>query len=1458
MSKKKLGKSQPKGRSVPHQRTKLLMLIKSNPKERLELESKNINNLWGDEGKTQKALIPLINGLKNMNVLSEKNKEKILLVAKAVQYKEAVIRKAGKQTGVMLLPFTNPEELIAFIETLAQNKRVKKFPSEGTNNEVRDLSEYLKNQTKRLEEKGGISDKSKENIAYIAQALQYPNDKIPQALKTTEIYKKQFPKEYFDYHLKRHAEKRQKYYENKDVEWEKRRFDSLSRLIMLNSNCSATCFEGKKILVSFNEVYNGSYNDKNKTKIAAEKVNHAQQVLSYLQDYAKAAQSEEKIAQFKSSEETKGSVKERRATILLTAASYYYKKITSSSHPPGYLEFLYEKLEKAGGDKKLVSLSSYSNDVDDIMLQAIARARKDLMKLEDALTPQNLKQSINAEKTFKAEIIEAFKTFDIKQSLVLAGEDSDKVHAEMRIIQYIIEYLKKHPKEITSKNLYIGLSKLCCISCDLVINHDNKLAFIYGDRQIVIEPTRGGHGYGYEWKVINAIKNRPELLMNFLGKNAYDAYISFSRKEKETNLKEAFGENRFKKVKPQNKEDRKGFKKLYPDDSESEPDLDTKNQDNSNSPKKIEEKVDKTTSLKPLKSREKKVYDSKKEEEEKNDRENVFNRKQDQGYHLQARDLKEIIKFKKNEGKFLRVNDCVVFPLYTPQDPNQGLIYASDCKSVKRQIEELQHGKSLVGLANHGAHWTAFKISKDTKGESSCRFMDSSKAASVSNFQVFQEKLRSMEANISDMQKVNCNKQLDKTACGVFAMENAELMANSDDDILLDKTFPSSKVEATRKLYGGIYVQQTVIDTIISLLNNIEVNRIVDFSDEEKKLRDLISPNDYGVSFPTIITHRTPAEDRDEKGEFKYDFNLDPTKIAKAEKFLNEILHLNPLVEADGDQFFVPRKYIGHESLKKLITDKNIEILNYNKNYKLKIIKVEVVEDNTFLPLSDDCRLYTDNGSELTVEDLLREETVVLKLKKSYLKNTLVHIDNEMLMNEAESMVNGSSLFGNRFKWKAELNSLPDNMSISDHTAGSKLQTSKSEEDTVPGFSAQGNKSNPKPKAVKRKREEESKEKGDSSPSKSSNTKPKSSDFMKQDTVTFSPSKSASHSAKKQRRSSFTTLRIVNKSSLKRKQARDTSSSSQEETDHPRKKFKTSLNALAAQQDDINKPIQGSRILVNLISSDETSSSSSTHLKKAERSILSDDSQPYNLKEAFAASNLNSVLLSDLDRKAVITADIDLKSVALREAGNQAGSVEFIAEGHHQQDHAMNVQALADRIESGKIGKDSVIAIERKQYGRNLSVKDAILLANVFEHNKKHPDKRLQIPSEITKDSLIYHDAILYNTARKHGVKIIGLEGKNLKINKTSPAEYNEAREEYMASIINELSGKGYKVIAHVGSSHIENLKKAVETKRVLSKVKAKFSSHQLSPQKTNIVKKNHVQALMEQRSVPSGGRGKL
>ena len=230
---------------------------------------------------------------------------------------------------------------------------------------------------------------------------------------------------------------------------------------------------------------------------------------------------------------------------------------------------------------------------------------------------------------------------------------------------------------------------------------------------------------------------------------------------------------------------------------------------------------------------------------------------------------------------------------------------------------------------------------------------------------------------------------------------------------------------------------------------------------------------------------------------------------------------------------------------------------------------------------------------------------------------------------------------------------------------------------------------------------------------------------------------------------------------------------------------------------------------------------SSNHLKEAGKSMLSGDNGAYDFSKSLSTVNSNQQLLKRLEIKAVIETSIVTKYIDtlpdVRQDNNKSikGEVQVISEDNHIKRHGANIRAITDRIKNGEINSNTVIALELKQYGENLGMKDVTMLANIISHNEKYTkylDKQITIPPEITKDTLIYQDAILYKAAKENGVKVIGLEGRNLEATK-SDIKYNQNREEYMANVIHELNSKGYNVIANVGSSHTENIQRLLNRK---------------------------------------------
>jgi hypothetical protein len=260
---------------------------------------------------------------------------------------------------------------------------------------------------------------------------------------------------------------------------------------------------------------------------------------------------------------------------------------------------------------------------------------------------------------------------------------------------------------------------------------------------------------------------------------------------------------------------------------------------------------------------------------------------------------------------------------------------------------------------------------------------------------------------------------------------------------------------------------------------------------------------------------------------------------------------------------------------------------------------------------------------------------------------------------------------------------------------------------------------------------------------------------------------------------------------------------------------------------------KGGEELVGGWSEEERNEAEGEHLKRVEKSGLVrsqgiesvDSKAQYNLHEHLKEINIGrkdfAQELDNLDRRAKKQREEDFaqsnKRLYTQLVTGNKGTVTILSESNHMVDHNKNISSLIENIESGKIPPNTVIALERKQYGTNLGMKDVIELANIISHNEKYPTNKIAIPKEI-ENSLIYQDAKLYKAAQERDITVIGIEGKGLDANKDSQ-EYNLKREEYMVEVLSQITRAGYNVCLSVGESHVESLKVRLKGEEVRSKV---------------------------------------
>lgn len=148
---------------------------------------------------------------------------------------------------------------------------------------------------------------------------------------------------------------------------------------------------------------------------------------------------------------------------VLTASSF--KKVLERCDLAAYTEM--NKTDSGGEAFKAETFSNYVN----AMFKFFIRYLLDFKIIEDYINSNP-----------KSEFVLALKD----KSWQSVGED-EKCHAEMKVISYILGTLSGSD---TLANCYIGISKLCCAHCNLVLNNCRTSKGIM---------SRGAHGEDFEW-----------------------------------------------------------------------------------------------------------------------------------------------------------------------------------------------------------------------------------------------------------------------------------------------------------------------------------------------------------------------------------------------------------------------------------------------------------------------------------------------------------------------------------------------------------------------------------------------------------------------------------------------------------------------------------------------------------------------------------------------------------------------------------------------------------------------------------------------------------------------------------------------------------------------------------------------------------------------------------------------
>jgi hypothetical protein len=146
----------------------------------------------------------------------------------------------------------------------------------------------------------------------------------------------------------------------------------------------------------------------------------------------------------------------------------------------------------------------------DRFFETAIRLYQDLIKLEDFFS------TMKHLEPYATELVQAMATRKIDYSMINVG--AQNVHAEMRLTSHAVTQGIKFP--------YIGISKLCCAYCNLVMDTFLKAQYFEADDAMDV-PTRGRHGVPYPWLIPEPLRNYEPFIKELLGSDLYAIYAKF-------------------------------------------------------------------------------------------------------------------------------------------------------------------------------------------------------------------------------------------------------------------------------------------------------------------------------------------------------------------------------------------------------------------------------------------------------------------------------------------------------------------------------------------------------------------------------------------------------------------------------------------------------------------------------------------------------------------------------------------------------------------------------------------------------------------------------------------------------------------------------------------------------------------------------------------------------------------
>ncbi|AIF82044.1 hypothetical protein I862_07450 [endosymbiont of Acanthamoeba sp. UWC8] len=226
---------------------------------------------------------------------------------------------------------------------------------------------------------------------------------------------------------------------------------------------------------------------------------------------------------------------------------------------------------------------------------------------------------------------------------------------------------------------------------------------------------------------------------------------------------------------------------------------------------------------------------------DKNEKYNAFNRYKDNSYWYQTEDINAI-----GNQLIQKLGDNVIFTTALGRGGKE-----LDIKNhLSKFIEKLDSGKRIVGVYNKGnRHWIAFSIMRDSQNRINVFYKDSAGSKKINDFE--NDIVGAFQENIQ-FKVYEGSEQKDGASCGVFALKNMEVFANTPFHLLSKDSFfnPASSGDYTKDIRKArkelaVHYALDIYNQNCEILKDQAIRESVInvHKDEAKRLKEIITDN---------------------------------------------------------------------------------------------------------------------------------------------------------------------------------------------------------------------------------------------------------------------------------------------------------------------------------------------------------------------------------------------------------------------------------------------------------------------------------------------------------------------------------------------------------------------------------------------------------------------------------------